>query len=374
MSTNNSILAQAASNLLLVQLAAKAGWNPNARITNGGEILANHFGGDNKAFKGTENILPAPHNAEYLALSKAHNAVRSHFYEHTMPFGSSTDAKGKTSASGPRAITAKQLASGSFFTEHARLLAELDTARENFALAITGRVLDVQASGVLGSEFDAARYPSPDQIRAGWFYEPIVPEPITDGSRLSSMQLPRDMVEQIENQLDARVRAGVQFGQQSLVEETVKSVRSMADQLTKLSEWFSHQQGKRPRIFDSLVTNVQDGLDKLREYALPETDDGVRILALCDQIEARLALNTDTVETIKTSASEARRLARAASDIDDLVAGLDFTAPTVSNSNSASPTAQEPARASQEPTPVVETAANTSEFDDLLNELAELQS
>ncbi len=359
---SKSILTQAASNLLKVTLSGTAGWSPNHKVSNGGAVLANEFGGDAKAFKGSENILPSPHDQEYKALVKAYNAVRTHFYESTMPFGNTTDAKGGTKASGERAITVKALADGSFLTKNATLLADLDNARTDFASTITQRVSEVQYSGVLGSRFDAGNYPDPADIHNMWRYEPLVPEPITDGSKLSGMNLPRDMVESIERNLNDQITQQVKFGQQQLVDDTVKTVSAMVDNLSKLSGWFTDQKGKRPSVYDSLVTNVQDSINKMRDYALPETNQGVRLLDLADEVEKRLNLTNINSSQFKSNHSQTVQTAEAAAEVRDLLEGWDFE--TDDHPEQAAQTEQTSA-----PMPETEAQRTTSALPDQMDEL-----
>jgi cell division septation protein DedD len=286
-----------------------------------------------------------------------------------MPFVSATDAKGKTRADGKRAVTAKKIADGSFFAGLTALEATLDAARQAFANAISQRVQQVASNCELGSEFDATKYPSPSEIMAGWYFETIQPEPLNDGSKLEGMYLPDNVLEAIQDGLERQAAAQVAFGQQQLVEETVKSVQTMAANLAKLAAWFKDQKGRRPAIYDSLVSNVTRNLDKLREFALPETEQGARIIELANAIDQKLDLGGVTADSLKDNASTAERIQTAAQEVV-VMAGQMGVEPAPQAKPEPAPQAKpepEPApQAKPEPEPEPEPDA-TDELDTLLD-------
>jgi len=373
--TNTPILDQASSSLLSVTLTGTGGWTPNAKIKGAEDVLASEYGGSSKAFRGTENILPAPYNVEFLALQKSFGAVRAAFYEATMPAGHTTNAKGKQEATGERLVTASKLADGSFLNTLAKLNQELDNARTALASTIQSQVMAIQADGALGSRFDPTRYPSPSDILTGWRYEPVVPKPLTDGSKLKGMSLPASLITAIESQLEAQAASQIAFGQQSLVTDTLANIRTMADNLARLDQWFSTQQGKRPPIYETLVTNLRDSLAKLRAYALPDTPAGAKLLDLARDVEGRLDLSTLSASDLKNDHTIARRTAKEASTLADSISQSldDLFAAGSPPARTAQPTAApklpdppEEVEIQPEPAPI----RSTIDMDDLLAEWA----
>lgn len=319
------ILDSLSSNFLTVTLKGTGGWSPNARIKGAEDVLATEYGGSSKAFKGTENILPAPHNAEYAALAKAFNAYRTKFYGLTMPYSHTTDPKtGKPQADGTRLLAARLLANGEFTNQLQALEQELDNARAAFASVIAYRVGDIQNEGTLGSRFDPSRYPDAATVLAGWRYEPVIPLPLADGSKLKGMSVPIAMVSAIEAQMEAQAASQIRFGQSQIAQEALDNVKTMAANLAKLDQWFTSQQGRRPSIYDSLVTNLQDSLTKLRTYAVANTEEGEKLLALADDIESRLEVGNLKADDFKTDHQVTRRTAKEASALSkDIESALD---------------------------------------------------
>lgn len=394
----NNILAAAAQNLLLVELKGVGGWSPNARIKDASRILAENYGGSEKAFKGSENLLPEPHDEEYKELKSAYGAVRSSFYINTMAYGSTVDAKsGKAKADGKRAVLASKIVDGEFMKTHSMLISALDEAREKFATALPERIEQIRNESALGSQFNTDRYPTPDDVRAGWFYEDIIPEPILAANAIKNMGLPPEVAKMIEDNLARKVEAQVQFGQQQLVEQTMEYIKTMVTNLTKLSTWFDRAEGKRPSIFDSLITNVTDSLSKLRTYALPGTDQGDAIITLAEGIESRLNLGDVSIKELKEDGSKAQAMLEGAKDAAKLIdawsgTSTEFDAPAPKPEPTPTPKdegvsaqdlgpnpSEELIETSLEevleetdtkpeptPTPEVETVASDSDLDDLL--------
>lgn len=354
--TSNNILSAASKSLLLVELKGVGGWSPNARLKDASRVLAAAYNGSERAFRGTENLLPAPYDEEFKELKAAHSDVRTAFYLATMPYGSTVDAKtGNTRADGKRAVIASKIVDGSFLIHMQSLMRKLEEARAKFAEALPGRIASIRAESALGSQFDASRYPTTEQILRGWYYEEIMPEPILDASAVANMGLPPEVARMIEENLARKVEAQVQFGQQQLVEETMKYVKTMVTNLTKLNTWFTGQgEGKRPSIFDSLVDNVRDSLDKLRVYALPGTNEGDSILALVKGIEERLDMDNVVMSDLKNDHKVAAKVLQGAHEASKLIDAWSGTSTVF----------DEPAAASV-PQPKVE-AKPTVDMDELL--------
>lgn len=312
MSNTVSVLDSLASNFLLVELKGSAGWSSRKKIEGADEVLAAAYLGDKDSFRGTMNVLPAPHDVEYARLTKAFAAVRTEFYKLTVPYGYST-SKDATRADGARLLAVSLLVNGEFTNKINALLAELTAARAAFSAAIPQRVQEVSQLQRVGLKFDPAHYPSPNEVLSMWTYEDITPTPLPNSATLSGMYLDRDTIRSIEARLEEDAAGKAQFGQQSLVDDTAKAISAMADNLTKLDTWFSNREGRRPAVFESLVTNVQSSVSKLRAYALPNTVAGEHLLSLADEIEDKLC--AVSADDFKDDPAITARTAREAAEI-----------------------------------------------------------
>jgi hypothetical protein len=362
MTQDNNILAAASKNLLLVELKGVGGWNSSATIKDASRVLAEKYGGNERAFKGSENLLPSPHDEEYKELKSAYGSVRAAFYLVTMPYGSTVDAKsGKTRADGKRAIIASKIVDGTFLAQMQVLVEQLEQARNKFAAVLPDRIAAIKAESALGSQFDESRYPTTEQVLSSWYYDEILPEPILDASAVKNMGLPPEVAQMIEENLARKVQAQVQFGQQQLVEETMKYVKTMVTNLTKLNAYFNGQhKGKRPSIFDSLVDNVKDSLDKLKTYALPGTTEGGAVLQLVAGIEQRLDMDDIEMSDLKNDGKVAEKVLSGAKEAAKLIDAWSGTSTVF----------DEPQQAPAAPEPKVE-ATPELDIDDLLDEVNE---
>lgn len=327
MSNNNTqtqrILDAASSVFLLATLTGTGGHRFTKKINGSAALVAANHGAEVEAVKDSSlNLLPDGLDAEWKALKQAYGAVRPHFDKVGMPFSHAGDDGTGKRASGERAFHKSVIADGSFLAEHSRLLSDLDSKREAFATALSGIIDRIEHRGLLGDEFDRADYPTPDEIRAGWKFEPIEFRPIAGGEGLKGMNLPGSIVEDIERGLEARIAADVQYGQQRLAGELMDSVSRLVKRTKALNGWINapdDQPGKakrQPQIRGSAVANVKESLAKLRQYALPETEAGRAIMARCDRLEHELDLTTLEPERIKTSVATMDKLASL--DVGDL--------------------------------------------------------
>lgn len=316
------VLDTLASSGFVLALNGRGGTQPKVTIPREGkETLAVKYGLDASLVKAGISALPAPHDEEWKAMKKAHGLVRSEFYQDTMPLGHKPDASegtAKRTASGDRFLVASKITSGSFgqkFTisnspTDGALYSALDLARQQAASTISVRVAEVYNSGKLGDLFPMAVYPDYADIQAGWFYEPITLRPMARSDVLEGMFLPADVARNIEANMEAQAAEQLKFGQQTLILETVEYLQNMTEQLTKLSDWYRTQQGRRPSIFDSLTGNVKSSLQKLRDYAMPETESGAQIMDLVDAVQEQLdqaLANTSGLKNDPTAASQAAR-------------------------------------------------------------------
>lgn len=323
-STTNAdfnILNQLRNRFLLVELKGRTGIRATTRYDAGKAIIIANKGGDDSAYSVSQKLYPKGYDDHKNALTKAYNAVRSHFYAHTMPY--QHNASG--SAAGKRLVSSEQIMGGTFMSEHNDLIAELDNARESFARSINAIVDTIEAQGVLGDDFDRANYPSPDEIRESYHYEPLQPMPIPGDESIDGLPVPTDMAQSMSESMQAQAHAEYRFGVQSQARETLDYLTTMASNLSRLVEWHNTDEGSRqkrqPAIYDSLFKNVEHAVDKLRSFAIPETEEGSRMLEIAEHIDASLRpgeLEADQVRTdLSLAEQQAQRAQAAAAAIDE---------------------------------------------------------
>lgn len=329
------ILDTLASSTVLVSLSGTGGKSPSVKIPKEGKAdLALKYGLAPELVKASLPALPPGYDEEWKALKKAFGLVRSEFYTASLPFGARQAAgKEDKQASGDRLLTTAKLTDGSFGTkftlagcQEGELYAQLGQVRQDFANNIASRVSQIAAAGVLGSLFQEAFYPDSADILAGWYYRAIQPQPMARTDVLEGMFLPADVARNIEQHMEAQAQEQLRFGQQQTILETVEHLQTMTKNLTKLNEWYSSQKGRRPSIYDSLVDNVQDSLSKLRDYAMPETEAGSRIVDLVDQLSEALDLTSISADDLKRdpqlASQKAKDAERAADQLSDALGSI----------------------------------------------------
>jgi hypothetical protein len=102
----------------------------------------------------------------------------------------------------------------------------------------------------------------------------------------------------------------------------------MAEQIGKLGVHYGTpsygRDGKAPAIHDTLVTNVAEAVAKARAFAIPDSDQGSKLMAYLDEIEQTLQpdrLDADYIRALPGSylnniANTAQGLAEALSGED----------------------------------------------------------
>ena len=328
MTTTNqfNILDQLRARFLMVELKGTTGIRASVRYEQGKALIVATKGGDDSAYSVSQKLYPKGFDEHKNHLTKAYNAVRSHFYAHAMPF--QHNASG--SSQGKRLVANDQTISGSFLAEHQNLIDQLDRDREAFARAIPRIVDDIEQAGVLGADFARGNYPSPDEVRASYTYEPLVPMPIPGEETLDGLPVPPDMAQTMSDTMQRQAESEYRFGVQSQARETLDYLKTMASNLSRLVEWHNSsddQRSKRqPAVYESLFTNVEHAASKLRAFAIPETQEGSRMLEIAEAIEATLRpgdVHAEDVRTDLTLAEQAASRAEAMANAIEEVGLLD---------------------------------------------------
>ena len=312
--TNFNVLDQLRSRFLMVELSGRTGIRASVRYDEGKHIIQSNKGGDDSAYSVSQKLYPKGYDEAIKDLRSAYNQVRTHFYANTMPF--QHNASGNSQ--GKRLVSNDQTLRGQFMAEHQRLIDELDRQRERFAGLINHIVNRIEANDALGSDFDRDNYPSPAEIRASYMYEPIVPMPIPGTESVDGIPVPPEMAQEMTDAMQAQAQAEYRFGVQSQARETLEYVQTMATNLSRMVEWHNsdpeRRQKRQPAVYDSLFQNVEHAASKLRQFAVPETQEGSAMLELADRIERTLRPGDISADEVKSDLSTAEQQAQRARD------------------------------------------------------------
>lgn len=321
-----SITETLSNQFILVTLSGSEGIKKSRSYDEGLALIQAHKGGVESSYSVSKKLYPKGYDTEIRALTTAFGAVRQHFYQHTIPYGTAG-----AQVTG-RLLLANVKATGEFHAEHNRLLTELDTARTNFAFALPGIVSRLESTGDAGSDFSRDQYPSYEDAMASYTYKPLVEGflPVTKDHHIG---LPVSMIEAMTRDTEERAAAAYRRSLQQEAMQLLKFVQTQAETLAKLTEYNAsngHTSGKRqPSVYKTAFSNVTDQVAKLRSFAIPETSAGSAIIELCDDITA--TLDTDTpaeqlTDMVKNNPSLAKRTATKATELANALEADDFFA------------------------------------------------
>lgn len=295
------------------------------------EKLADDYDASEEAFKVTKHLVMRGFNAELDALNKAYNKVRSTFDQYTEHVERSASG---AAAAGERWIPTKYLVSGeykkamdevinAFWAQHARFVAAYPQLINDLEYA--SRQGGRQA---LGKVFDRSKFPSLDKVRDGFAVELTGPYPIADASAYRNMPASPEVREALEAYYEATLRRNTAVASQNVATDLAKYLKVMADNLAKLTEHRLKPKtpgNRAPSIHDTLVTNVTETLDKVKAFAIPDTDQGSKLMDLVDRIESTLNPASLDAELIKTMPpSYTQRIAEQAKSLASLVKEQDW--------------------------------------------------
>lgn len=296
----------------------------------GKETLAEEFDASEDAFKVTKHLIMRGFNTELDALNKAYNAVRTTFNKYTEHVERSANG---AAAAGERWIPTKYLVTGEYKAAMDSVIAEFWAQHARFVAAYPQLVDDLEQASMqggnraLGKVFDRAKFPSLDKVRDGFAVELTGPFPIADASAYRNMPASQDVREALEAQYEATLKRGVAVASQNVATDLAKYLNTMADNLAKLTEHNLKPRApgtRAPSIHETLVTNVNETVEKIRAFAIPDTDAGSRLMELVDRIETTLnpaSMSADMLKSLpptytKRISDQARSLAALASEQD----------------------------------------------------------
>lgn len=326
MANNQTNLANLASSYFMTTSLSITGFSFSKSFAKGKTILAQAEGATNeKTFTSGRKLFPDGYNAELNAVKEAQNQIRTWFKSKTVPFGIAADGE---TASGPKLVAAKFVADGSFLTEFTQLYQTFLTAKQAFLAVYDQRVYEIERDRATGDGFNRSDYKSRQEVDDKFQVALQGPDLLANTYGLDSMVIPMDpeVRKSFEDHLNTKAKVQLNFGQQEVVEDLTKYLQTMVTNITKLADYRDNPEGKRKAsIYDTLTTNITDTLDKVRAYALPDTEAGSRLLAMADKIEEELSpheLNPDVINSLPSY--QARTLASRASALADALRSSDF--------------------------------------------------
>lgn len=330
MSTNTSLAESISSMFMRGSLkTSKVSFSTSDKASR--DKLADDYDASSEAFNVTKHLVMKGFNAELDALNKAYNKVRTVYDQFTEHVERSASG---AAAAGERWIPTKFLISGeykkamddvisTFWAQHARfvncypqLINDLEYASSQGGRQALGRV------------FDRSKFPSIDKVRDGFAVELTGPYPIADASAYRNMPASPEVREALEAYYEATLRRNTAVASQNVANDLAKYLKVMADNLAKLTEHNLKPKvpGTRaPSIHDTLVTNVTETLNKVKAFAIPDTDQGSKLMDLVDHIEATLSpssLNSDMIKQLPPTATQ--RISEQAKSLASLVEEQDW--------------------------------------------------
>ncbi len=166
------------------------------------------------------------------------------------------------------------------------------------------------------------RFASPDELRARFAFETrVLPLPDANDFRVSLGDEDR---ERIKRQIAQSIQASLRVGTRELWQRLYKSVSHMSARMT---EYNAAEDGKKPRLYDSMITNIVDIVDVLPKLNIAGDTELDRMAG-----EIRTSLLVDPTE-LRKSESMRTDAAKAATDIAQRMAaymGVPVTLPTSS--------------------------------------------
>lgn len=328
--SNSSVSTLVATNFMRIKLSTSAlGFQKGYK--QGKSVLARYDGADESSYRVSRSMIPPGYDLEYNALKKAQNATRTVFQAHTLSLGKSADG---TKADGDKVIRASKIADGSFFAEWYAAEATFASAHSAFYQAYPSIVDAIERDSAmgkaLGSSFDRSEYPIQEEVMAGFAVVLEGPFPIADASNYDLLPLDKDTREALEARYEASQARAVSVMSQSLAADMADYLQVMATNLEKYRDYLkapNDQRKRAPSIYKSLVTNLTEAMDKARSFAIPETEQGSRLIELVDTVKNQLQPHKLDADIIKSAASSyVDQLARTAKGLADMLTGEDWDA------------------------------------------------
>ena len=326
-----SLAETLASELYYVELKRGKSLRRSFNDKAGRTLLASATSSDESSLTISRKLFPKGFDHLLKDAEQAVTNLKEHYTRHTIAadfHGSPQNGKAKSR----RFIRASTVTGGQFFTENLRLLQDVELAGQRFASGLSSLIQQIEASGVLGSAFSADNYPCPDDIIQAYTFVPIEEtlEPVPSGASIpiTSASL-KNAQEAYESNLATRYR----FGMQRAAAELAQSLGTVAKNLKAHVEWESTPEHMReetlgrtkaPRLSTTLFPNVETAAARLKEFIIPETEDASIIHTLVDEIEQAIQPDRQSPDSVRSSVTNAERIADTADRLSSALEELDF--------------------------------------------------
>jgi hypothetical protein len=283
-----------AANYMLVDLQLKSWGSKKTDRAVSQETIASK-GASRSSGRFVKNLL-ADADAEFLEVVHYQNQIRALVYSRTLPFSANMDGAKR----GERLVSA---------TKTFELMKEVNQIKHEHDKAVTrlqsvwdARVAQARVN-LGGMATDQSDYPTatelPDKFAVSFDLRPV--PAMADFSRVA---VPSELSEALGNRLAEQnaIQAGVALD--DLKNRLLSELQRMAKQLGKVSA------GDKTRLYDSLVTNVQDLVSLARTM---NVHDNPGLAKLADDIETQLLKNP--VEVYRMHPEKAGEVAAAAGNL-----------------------------------------------------------
>lgn len=280
--------------------------------------LAQIDGVGDEAYRVSKIVIPAAHAGPYIDVKKALAAAKDDFNRTTMPIGMTAGGK----ASPDRVVTTEQIMNENWLGMMMAHAKRVDAAREAFAVALPAMMTAVQNDPAFAAKFDPTEWPTADQIRDSFKFTISGPDPIGDFSYVS---ITGGMAQALSKRFDAKLAKQVEYGQMRTAKEMLDYMQAMADSLFSLSEFLEKGgKAKRPKVYETLTTNLQGIVEKARTFAIRDTDSGKALLDMAKKIEDALVPPGRTSDDFKDNLPLARATAEKASALIEELSDISF--------------------------------------------------
>ena len=298
-------------------------------------LLAQATGDDESVFGAIpRKLFPIDEAKEaFKPYDDAKTALKNHYQDHTIPFEQRGSRAGTR-----RLIHLDALMGGGasgFDAENRRLTQAAYDAAANLAADMPRLIQLVQASGKIKNFrpelYDGFTF---DAIVASGTFTPVMDTmealPSGIGVPASNAQL-----KEAQAQFEARLEGRYKFGMQRSVSELGDYLKNMAERVGALVEWENTPdhlrqdklgRSKAPPLRESLFTNVASAARKLKEFAIPETEEGAALIQLVDDIDTYLAPAQTNADMVKGSMHRAERMVETASELAEALDAMDVFA------------------------------------------------
>lgn len=332
MASTNSLTATLASSLFYIENRINKTLRRTFADSAAKAFVAAQTGSDEASLTVSRKLFPKGYDTELKAANAAKAAQAQHFNKHTI-FADFKGGGGEGARGGQRRfIPAATVTAGEFDRENRALIDETARLGEVFAEALPNLIQRIGNDGVLGNAFDPSKYPSQDDVAAAFTLTPALEtlEPVPEGIGIPATS---ESLKAAQTAYEARLQARYRYGMQRAAVDLTSSVANVAERLRELAEWQSTDPEKRqeslgrtkaPRITETLFPNVADAVARLRQFALPDSDEGSRLIQMLDDIEKGMAPTKLTPEHVKANGDLTKQVADNAANLASVLEELDF--------------------------------------------------